>query len=143
MLREWLDSLPPSWPKKTHVWVGAELQTWNGVPLSLSQRRQALPFNDWADARVVAGGEIWIVEAKLENKPTAYGEVMWYAHQYPLSSEYQQFAPMPVIPVVLAAAEKPSVTGFFAQYGVRTITFAPWWTRSSIAQKIYGSIEDL
>ena len=143
LLAEWLVTLPPYFKSKTHVRVGQETLFWNDQPIAPNVARATLVWSDWADARVFTGGEVWLVEAKLVSTANAYGQVLEYADEYRSSADYQQFWPAPIVPVVLAAADKIHTRNFFARLGVRTIIFAPVWSLRSIQTKIVGDLTGL
>jgi hypothetical protein len=133
LLAEWLQSLPASWAHKTHVPVGEDILSYNGRLLTPAMRRMFGVWHDWADARVVTGLDVWIVEAKIVAKGSAYGEVLDYADQYPASADYQQYRPLRIRPVVLAAFTRDRCTRYFERLGVMTITFTPSWAAQALA----------
>jgi len=143
LLAEWLQSLPPYFKSKTHVAVGKETIVWNGQPLTPARARAMLVWSDWADARIFTGAEVWIVEAKLVSTANAYGQVLDYCDEYKESDDYKQFWPAPIVPVVMAAADKHRTSTFFLRFGVRTIIFAPSWSLRSISTKIVGDLTGL
>jgi hypothetical protein len=143
LLAEWLTQLPPFFKSKTHVRVGQETLVYNGQTLTPALTAALLVWSDWADARVYTGSEVWIVEAKLVGTADGYGQVLSYCSEYPTSADYRQFYPAPIVPVVLAAARKEKTASYFAQFGVRTVIFAPSWSLRSIASKIVGDTTEL
>lgn len=143
LLAEWLTQLPAMFVAKTHVRVG-EHRLYYGDEGPVANITAALQvWSDWADARVYTGSEIWLVEAALVGTGAKYGQVLDYCDEYPSSLDYKQFAPVPVIPVVLTAAEKLRTRNYFARFGVRTIVFTPSWALKSIATKIVGDLTGL
>ena len=143
LLAEWLTQLPPYFKSKTHVRVGKETLVWDGTPLPPNLSASLLVWSDWADARVWTGGEVWIVEASLVGTAGKYGQVLDYCDQYKASEDYKRFYPAPIVPMVLAAALKQRTAAIFAQYGVRTVIFAPSWSLRSIQTKIVGDLTGL
>src|SRR6185437_4759325 len=140
LLAEWITTLPPYFKSKTRVRVGQEMLVFNGQPLTPARARAMLSWSDWVDARVFTGSEVWVVEAKLVSTAGAYGQVLDYCNEYQTCDDYKQFAPAPIVPVVLAAALKQRTANFFAPLGVRTVIFAPTWSLHSIATKIVGDL---
>src|SRR5579862_2062132 len=118
MVAEWLQTLSPAWNSITRVKVGAQTLQYAGQPLTTAQQRAFSVWSDYADARVATPSEIWIVEGKLVATGGAYGQVLDYCNQYPNSADYQQFAPRPVVPVVLTMASRPRTAALFALQGV-------------------------
>lgn len=143
LLAEWIDSLGAGVKSKTHVNVGAQALKYGGVPLSPAQSRAFGVWNDWADARIATAREVWIVEAKLVATDAAYGQVLGYSWEYPSSLDYRQFAPMPVIPVVLAAGVRTVSAGKWQAMGIRTIFFAPSFPFSSALAKLFRGAQTL
>lgn len=143
LLAEWLTTLPPSFKAKTHVNVGAATLQYNGERLTPAQQRMFGVWNDWADARVAAGLEVWIVEAKIVGIGTAYGQVLDYCDEYPSSLDAREFPSATVVPVVLCAFDRPRTSRYFARFGVRTVVFTPVWARLTLQNKIFGSAIEL
>lgn len=138
LLAEWLTTLPPSFQSKTHVNVGAQALQSNLSAAQMAQLRAFSAWNDWVDARVYAGFEVWLVEAKIVSTANAYGQIISYRDQYPASLDYLPFRGMPVIGIVLCAFRLPRVAQLFEQYGIRTIMFTPAWAGDSLVQKVFG-----
>jgi hypothetical protein len=143
LLAEWLGTLPAYFQSKTHIWVGKETLMYQGAPLPPARVAAFRVWSDWVDARVFTGAEVWLVEATLVGVAGKYGQVLWYANEYPDSPDYRQFMGAPIVPVVLAAGEKRDVAVFFSRFGIRTIPFTPVWAAKSIAVKIVGSTVEL
>lgn len=139
LLTEWLATLPAVWKWKTHVRVGRAQLIYNGRPLSPAQQRAFSVWNDWMDARVSTGSEVWCVEAKIVGVAGAYGQAMSYAAQYPGSADADGYPHQPAVPVVVCAFEVPHVAGLFSAYGVRTVVFTPSWAGSTLENKIFPS----
>lgn len=143
LVSEWLQTLPASYKTKTHVNVGAQELFYAGMALTPAQSRAFGVWNDWADARVFTGAQVWIVEGKLVGTANAYGQVLDYVNQYPQSEDYQQFAPAPVVPVVLTMASRPRTAALFAAQGVQTIVFAPSFPLAQALQKLFPAAQVL
>lgn len=143
LVSEWAATMPSDWKYKTHVNVGAQALKYAGVPLTLKQQLAFGMWNDWADLRVATPTEVWIVEGKLVATGGAYGQVIDYVDQYPQSLDYQQFAPLPVIPVVVTMAQRSRTAAKFASLGVRTIVFQPSFPFSRALQKLFPAAQIL
>ena len=143
LVAEWLQTLPAAWKTITRVKVGAQMLSYAGRPLTAAQQRAFGVWSDYADARVATPTEIWIVEAKLVGLGTAYGQVLDYVDQYPLSADYQQFKPLPVVPVVLTMAQRPRTAALFALQGVRTIVFEPSFPFSQALSRLFPAAQIL
>ena len=140
LLGEWLATLPSYWKTKTHVNVGVSTLDYNGKALTPARQRAFGVWNDWADARVATGAEIWIIEAKIVGTGGAYGQVLDYCNEYPTSADYASMTAAPVIPIVLAAFDKPRTRLYYAQFGVRTVVFTPSWAGDTLASKVFTTV---
>ena len=143
LIAEWLMTLPRSWQSKTRVNVGAQQLFYAGMPLSPAQSRAFGVWNDWSDARVFTGSEVWIVEGKLVATGCAYGQVLDYVNQYPQSEDYRQFRPAAIVPVVVTMASRPRTAALFAGMGVRTIVFAPSFPLAQALAKLFPAAQVL
>jgi hypothetical protein len=143
LVAEWLQTFPASYLSKTNVNVGAPVWFYAGVPLTAAQSRAFSVTNDRVDARLFTGLEVWIIEGKIEARAGAYGQVQWYAHQYPASLDYQQFKPAPIVPIVLGMRTLPELAAFYAQFGVRTINFTPSFSLAQALSRLYPAAQVL
>jgi hypothetical protein len=137
LLMEWWATLPRGWPNKTNVNVGAATLQYNGQPLTPAMQRAFGVWNDRADMRIFTGSEVWVVEAKIVNVGAAYGQVLDYVDEYPLSDDYKPYFGTPIVPVVVCAFERKRTSNRFLREGVRTILYTPTWAGSTLAQKIF------
>lgn len=138
LLAEWWRTLPAFWQNKTHVNVGASPLIYNGAPLSPARQRAFGVWNDWADLRLFTGAEVWLVEGKIVNTGSAYGQLLDYLDEYPASDDYKQFAPAPIVGVVVCAFERGRTAGIFNRFGIRTIVFTPSWAANTLAEKVFS-----
>lgn len=138
LLAEWLATLPKEWPNRTHVAVGAQTLFFQGKALTPAQQRAFSVWSDWADARVVANQEVWLVEAKIVGTGGGYGQLLDYANEYPASADYQLFAPRRIVPILLCAFERPRSAALFSPLGIRTVIFTPSWAGDSLANKLFS-----
>ena len=141
LIAEWLMTLPPSYQSKTHVRVGEQELFYAGMPLTPAQSRAFSVWSDWADARVFTGTQVWIVEGKLVATDSAYGQLLDYANQYPSSADYQQFAPAPIVPMVVTMASRPRTAALFAGMGIQTIVFAPSFPLAQALAKLFPAAQ--
>jgi len=143
LIAEWLMTLPRSYVTKTHVNVGEQTLFYAGMPLTPAQSRAFGVWNDWCDARVFTGTEVWIVEGKLVGLGSAYGQVLDYVNQYPASVDYAQFKPATIVPMVLTMAERPRTAALFAGMGVRTIVFQPTFPLAQALLRLFPAAQVL
>lgn len=138
LLAEWQSTLPRSWPNKTHVAVGAQVLLFQGQPLTPAQQKAFSVWSDWADMRIFTGAEVWLVEGKIVGTAGAYGQLMDYVNEYPGSADYEQFAPAPIVGIVVCAFERPRTAALFARYNLRTIVHTPSWAGDSLVNKVFS-----
>jgi hypothetical protein len=143
LVAEWLATLPATWRHKTHVNVGAQTLVYAGTLLTPAQTAAFGVWNDWADARVFTGTEVWIVEGKRVATGCAYGQVIDYVDEYRTSADYGPFAGATVVPLVLTMASRPRTAALFAGYGVRTIVYAPTFPLSQALAKLFPAAQIL
>lgn len=139
LLSEWITTAGWAERARTHVPVGAATLQYNGQPLSPARQRAFGVWNDWADCRIFTGAQVWLVEAKIVNVGTVYGQLLDYLDEYPQSLDYQEFAPAPVVPVVLCAFLRSRTAAVFQRLGVRTIVYTPSWAGDTLANKVFSS----
>jgi hypothetical protein len=143
LIAEWLMTLPSVYQSKTRVNVGAQELFYAGMALTPAQSKAFGVWNDWVDARVFTGTQVWIVEGKLVATGSAYGQVLDYVSQYPSSLDYQQFAPAPIVPMVVTMASRPRTSALFAGMGVQTIVFAPSFPLAQALAKLFPAAQVL
>lgn len=143
LVTQWLSTLPDSFTKTTHIRVGAQNLVFQGPPLTPAQAQRFASWQSWCDARVVTPSEVWIVEAKLVGTGGAYGQVLDYCNDYPLSADAREWPGRAIIPVVVCQAAEPRTMAYFATLGVRTIIFQPSWDFASALEKVFQGAEVL
>lgn len=139
LLAEWLTVSNWGARAKTHVPVGAATLTSNGIVLTPARQRAFGVWNDWADCRIYTGSEVWLVEAKIVNIGGVYGQLLDYMDEYPTSLDYQQFAPAPIVGMVLCAFIRERTAAVFHRMGIRTIVYTPSWAGDSLVGKVHKS----
>jgi len=140
LLAEWLQATGWGLRSKTHVSVGAATLDYLGQRLSPARQKAFGVWNDWCDARIFTGSEVWLVEAKIVNTGGAYGQVIDYLDEYPNSLDYATFRPAPITGIVLCAFERMRTSQVFRRQGIRTIVYTPTWAGETLSTKIFSSI---
>lgn len=143
LVAEWLATLPREWQTITRVKVGEQPLQYAGMHLTPAQQRAFSVWSNYADARVATATEVWIVEGKLVATGGAYGQVLDYVAEYPASEDYKQFAPRPIVPVVLTMAARPRTSALFAKHGVRTVIFMPSFPFSQALKRLFPAAQIL
>jgi hypothetical protein len=83
--------------------------------------------NWYADAIVLAPGEQLVIEAKVQAKPAAIAEVLFYQRLLSRTPELQAYLQMVFQPVVLFAEADDDVSDFARSLGVRVEVYTPPW----------------
>lgn len=143
LVAEWLATLPATWKSKTHVNVGAQLLEYAGQRLTTAQTAAFGVWNDWADARVFTGSEVWLIEGKLVATGGAYGQLMDYLDEYPSSADYLQFGNVPIVGIVLTMAARMRTANLFQAKGIRTIVYQPSFPLSQALAKLFPAAQIL
>jgi len=137
LLAEWLTASGWGSKSKTHVNVGQATLEYLGQRLTPARQRAFGVWNDWADARIFTGAEVWLVEAKIVNVGAVYGQVLDYMDEYQSSADYGEFRPAPVRGLVLCAFKRDRTASLFYKYGITTITYTPLWASDTLATKVF------
>lgn len=143
LVAEWLQTLPSTYVKTTHVKVGEQLLVYQGQQLTPAQAQRFASWSTWADARVVTPTQVWIVEGKLVASGAAYGQVLDYANDYPLSADARLWPGKAVVPIVVCQAMRPRTMAYFATLGVQTIVFQPSFDLAASLQKLFSGSQIL
>lgn len=139
LLAEWLTQSGWAARSKTHVNVGAQTLQYLGQPLTPARQKAFGVWNDWCDARVFTGAEVWLIEAKIVNTGAAYGQLLDYMDEYPTSLDYVAYRPAPITGIVLCAYDRTRTAVLFQKYNIRTIVYTPSWAADTLAAKVFGT----
>jgi hypothetical protein len=143
LISEWLQTFPASYRTKTNVLCEALEGFYAGVPLTPAQARAFSVDKGRCDARVFTGAQVLIVEGKVQARDGAYGQVLGYVRGYPSSEDYRQFAPAPIVPVVVGIETFPVVAAYWAAFGVQTINFTPSFSLAQALLRLYPAAQVL
>jgi hypothetical protein len=127
MLREWVSL--HGWQQQAiyELRLGPTPQTLIGVTVS-PQLEAMLRVALWyADLVVPTPTELLVVEAKVQPKPGAVGEALWYSRLVPTTPELAAYAHLPVVPVVLFGESNEILNAWARTLGVRVELYTPPW----------------
>jgi len=109
----------------------ARLGTWPG-PLTageLTEEEQAMlrVRMRWADAVVILGDKLIVVEGKLRASEflKGLGELQVYTHLLKVTPEFEKFKDRPVVGRLLLPIEDPVVMAITRQQGIETAVYKP------------------
>lgn len=134
LLDEWLSLRYPGVRSSGRLRLGPTTVTVVGRELTPEQVRMLSVENWYADAIVLAPGEQLVVEAKVQAKPAAIGEVLFYQRLLARTPELQGFGAVRFQPLVLFAESDADVTDFAHGLGVRVEIYSPPWIADYIAR---------
>ena len=127
MLHEWVSL--HGWQAQAiyELRLGPTPQTLVGQVVS-PQLEAMLRVSLWyADLIVPTGRELLVVEAKVQPKPGAVGETLWYSTLVPTTPVLAPYANLPVVPVVLFGESNDALNSFARALGVRVELYTPPW----------------
>jgi hypothetical protein len=127
LLDEWLAVRYPNVRSLGRVRLGPTRAAVQGVELTPDLQAMLSVLNWYADGIVLAQNENLIIEAKVQAKPSAIGEVLFYQRLIAHTPQLQQIGNLTFQPVVLFAENDESVTDFARSLGVRVEIFTPPW----------------
>jgi len=127
MLHEWVSL--HGWQAQAiyELRLGPTPQTLVGVAVS-PQLEAMLRVALWyADLVVPTANELLVVEAKVQPKPGAVGEALWYSTLVPTTPVLAAYAHLPVVPVVLFGESNDMLNTWARSLGVRVELYTPPW----------------
>ena len=135
LTKEWLTERYPDGEIIGRIRLGPTRRSAPGVELSPSVAKLLSVENWFPDALVLDADECLIVEAKINPKPAAIGEVLFYQRliwRTPGLEPFQQFV---FQPVVLFGEDDPDINDFARSLGVRVEIHAPQWLESHLLDR--------
>ena len=135
LLQEWIALKYP----QAKVWPELRLGPTNkhllGVQVSPALEAMLRVSNWYADAVVMTGNELLVIEAKVDPIPGAVGQVLFYRTLIYSTPELQGWTVLPVQPVVLFAEDDSGVTPFARGLGCRVEIYTPPWIATYLEQR--------
>jgi hypothetical protein len=127
LLDEWLSLRYPHVKSLGRLRLGPTRASVQNVTLTAEQVAMLSVLNWYADAIVLSPSEQLIIEAKVEAKPRAVGEVLFYQRLLQHTPELKALGQIVLQPVVLFAEDDESVADFARSLGVRVEIYTPPW----------------
>ena len=87
-------------------------------------------FKVWlptADAVVVDGSYIYVIEAKIRQPRAAIGQLLDYARRVPETPDLRRFLPREVVKVLVVPLKDPELEKTCEMYGIKVDYFCPQW----------------
>lgn len=135
MLHEWVSL--HGWQAQAiyELRLGPTSRVLSGVTVSPQLEAMLRVANWYADLIVPTGTELLVVEAKVEPKPSAAGEVLWYSALVRSTPVLAQYSNLPVTPVVLFGEIDAELGTFINSLGVRVEYYTPPWIADYLATR--------
>lgn len=127
LLQEWVGLRYSSAQVWYELRLGPTARTLLGVQVSPALEAMLRVANWYADAVIVDGNEIVLVEAKVEPTPSAVGQVLWYyqlARATPALAPYTNLA---IVPTVLFGEDDEQLNAWVRSMGIRVELYTPPW----------------
>jgi hypothetical protein len=137
LTQEWLASRYPGAQIVGRIRLGPTSRSVPGRDLTPAMQAMLSVENWYPDALILDPGELLIVEAKVNPKPAAIGEVLFYQRLIYRTPELQPYMPRAFQPVVLFAEDDRDVSDFARSLGVRVEIYAPEWIGGYILTRQY------
>jgi hypothetical protein len=127
LLHEWISMRYPEAMVFYQLRLGPTNRTLVNQVISPELERMLRLANWYADAVILTQSEGLMVEAKVEPRPEAIGQVLFYLRLYWSTPELAPYMGLPFAPVVLFGESDTTVTDFARSLGVRVETYTPPW----------------
>jgi len=140
LLHEWIDLHGWNAAASYEPRLGPTIQENLSVPMSPALEANLRNRNWYPDAIVITPSELWVIEAKLEAKPGAVGEALFYSTLVGTTPDLQWALNRAVVPVVLFGRIDDTVARFARGYGVRVEFYTPPWIADYLNRRYTGSL---
>jgi hypothetical protein len=108
-----------------NVRVGPTLPFQGGAPMNAGEQKAARVRNRWVDAIYFEGGEVNIVEAKMEPDPGVFSQLVHYARKFRGDPTMERWRDWRINLIALVYHDDPSVAVEAPWYGVRWVVYQP------------------
>ncbi len=127
LLHEWVAMRYPAAQVFYELRLGPTDRSLVGRVVTPELERMLRVANWYADALILTQVEGLMVEAKVEPKPRAVGEVLWYMELLLTTPDLAPYRHIPVSPVCLFAERDVRFEAWARRLGVRVEIFSPPW----------------
>ena len=127
LLKEWVKAKYPLATVFPELRLGPTRKHLVGVEVSPQLEAMLRVSNWYADCVIITPSEGLVVEAKVDPKPAAVGEALFYRTLIFSTPAMQPYLHMQFNPVVLFAEDDSAVTPFARSLGVRVEIWTPPW----------------
>ncbi len=129
LLKEWVAQTYPTSLAWFRVRLGPypeSISLGEGITVSGKVRQV---YNRWADAVVLDGNTVLLIEAKIRSEPGALAQLELYEKLLLKTPEFTGFWRKIIQPVLLTAFPDPEVDAMAAEKGFWTRTYTPDWVK--------------
>ena len=103
------------------------------IQVSAAELRMLGVWRRYVDAVVFKPDRIILIEANVKPDPGKISILDVYAHLFPLTPEFAEFANLPIEKVAVWAMKDSASELIASRHGVRVVTFTPSWITDYIA----------
>ena len=136
MLGEWVAE---RFPRAERIIFNARLgplpKELNGRPLPWAKRQMLGVFNRYADALVLSGGKLHLVECAIRAAVEKVAQLEIYAQLLPETEELEELRGLTPRPILVAATEDSAIRRFCEGKGVEFVVFRPAWVEAYLADR--------
>lgn len=137
LLKEWLDRRYPDATLAGRIRLGPTRRSAPGGNLTPEMEAMLSVENWYPDALILSPNELLIVEAKVNPKPAAIGEVLFYQRLLARTPDLSAYLQYHFQPVVLFGEDDPDVNAFARSLGVRVEVWIPPWLSGYLLRRAY------
>lgn len=127
LLAEWIALFHPFAKVFYEHRLGPVPQSAIGLRLSPAEIRQLSVRNSYADALLVEGGQLTVVEASVDPDPGKLSQVLYYARLIPRTADLARYRDVPIVPVWLCGLTNPVMAELANELKVQFVVYSPSW----------------
>jgi hypothetical protein len=127
MLSEWLAKTQQGKRWMTRVRLGSPRSEYPRPDMSTEERAMIGVWRRWADAVILEGDAVTIVEAAIRPQPGKISQLELYALLLPQTPELESWSALPLHLILLYAIEDPATIALARRKGIRCIEYKPLW----------------
>ena len=127
MLSEWLVKTQGGKRWLTRVRLGSPRSEVPRPEMSVEEQSMIGVWRRWADAVILEGDKVTIVEAAIRPQPGKISQLELYAMLFPMTPEMEPWKGLPLHLTLLYAIEDPATIALARQKGIACIEYKPLW----------------
>jgi hypothetical protein len=136
LVGEWLANTAADATVLVNVRVGPLPPALPQDGLSAEELRALGSWRRYADAIIVRGDRLTVLEASLVGNPGKLGQLLYYSRLVPRTPEHPEWANAPLSLLLLHALPDPSLDALCAELGVQVAVYNPPWVGQYLLTKL-------